>query len=207
DDYDDDDRPRRSRRRDDDDDDDRPRSRRGRRDEEYDEDDDRPRRGSRRRRDEGDDYDDYDDADRGDPDRRKKARAKQRRRAWQKTGTGVFLGFISMCIYTGAWGVGLLIYLMSFIMLVSGGVGMAGFVGILGYLCMGLSVVSWILFIVGCGFTVVCPGKNGEMGLGITSLSLGAVTLMFFLYLLLAAALGFVASSFRRMGMVSLFLF
>src|SRR5262249_51850139 len=141
----------------------------------------RRRGSSRRRRDEEDDYDDdYDDED---PERRKKARAKQRRKAWRKAGTGVFLNFISMCIYTGAFGVVLLMYLLAMIGAMAGSMGILGFVGILGYLVLGLMVVSWILFIVGSGFMISAPGKHGEMGLAITSLSLGAVTLLFFLYI------------------------
>src|SRR5262249_14997351 len=191
---DEDDRPRRARRRDEDEEDEEvPRSRRGRgrRDEEEDEDRSLRRSSARRRRDDEDDYDyedeeDYDD----DPERRKKARAKKKRRAWKTARTGVFLNFIAMCIYTGGQGIGLLMYLFLLIGASSASLGIIGFVGILGYLVMGLTVVSWILFIVGCGYTIVSPGKHGEKGLAITSLSLGAVALAFFLYILFTIEVG-----------------
>jgi hypothetical protein len=175
-----------SRRRDDDEDEDEPRRMKKSRRDDDDEDEDEPRRGKRasakRRRD--DDEDDYDDEDEGgSSEKRKKARERQRRKAWRKATTGVFLGFISMCTYTGACGLGVLIYIIFTITLLSGKLGMGGFGGILGYLVLGLLVVSWILFIVSGSFLVTTPGKNGEMGLGIATLSTGAVTLLFFVYL------------------------
>lgn len=181
-----------SRRRDEEEEEDEPRGRRsrGRRDEDEDE-DDRPSRrkraSARRSRDEDDDYDDdYEEADDEDrSDRRKKARARKQKQAWKRAGTGLLLNFISMCLYAGSWSVMLLIYLIVMVTLFSGklSMGTGGFVQILGYMGEGLMVVSWILCIIGCAFLLLSPGKHGEMGLGIATLSVAGVGMLFYLYL------------------------
>lgn len=173
-------------------DDDEPRrKKRSRRDEEEEEDDRitrRPRKASARRR-EDDDEDEYDDEG-GGSEKRKKALARQRRAAWRKATTGMFLMFISMCTYTGGWAVVALSLLVVILGTIAKSIGIIGFAGILMYLFYGLLFVSWILFIVAGAFMVTTPGKNGEMGLGIAALSVGAVSLLFALYLFIAGEMG-----------------
>ncbi len=196
-----------SRRREEDDEEDEPRGRRsrGRRDEEEDE-DDRPSRrkraSARRSRDDDDDYDDdEEDEDDDRSDRRKKARARKRKQAWRRAGAGVFLNFIAMCLYTGACGVGLLMYIVTLITAASrsqaGAATGFGFVGILGYLVLGLILVNWILSIIGYSMTIATPGRHGEMGLAIASVSLGAIVLLLFLSMMFGDFGGLGAMSIR----------
>jgi hypothetical protein len=178
-----------SRRRDDDaDDEDEPRrKKKSRRDDDEDEEPRRGKRASARRRRDEDEDDDYDDDDEGgSSEKRKKARERQRRKAWKTATTGVFLNFISMCAYTGGCAVVLLAFLVVLLATLVKSTGFLSFAGILGYLAIGLFMVAWIVYIVGSGFLVVSPSKNGEKGLGITCVSVGAVLLAFTIYIWVA---------------------
>src|SRR5262249_48368493 len=122
------------------------------------------------------------DDEEGGAERRKKAKARKRRQAWKKSGTGVFLNFISLCSYTGAWGIFLLIYTISMIQVLTKSMPGGGFFSILGYLADGLMVLCWVLFVVGGAFILLSPGRHGEMGLGIATLSVSSIVLIFYLY-------------------------
>src|SRR5262245_21851055 len=176
-----DDRPRRSRR-DDDDYDDEQRSRRGRGRRDDDEYDDRPsRRGSsRRRRDEDEDYEDEDPEERA---RRKKQQAKKERTGWRRARTGVLLFFISMCIYGGALSVAMLgVLIGSFLVAVKST--SFDILNLFGYLTIILLLPAYILSVVGLGFTVTSPTRNGAMGLAISSLATAALSAICYLILM-----------------------
>src|SRR5262249_25527259 len=102
--------------------------------------------------------------------------------AWKTARTGVFLNFISMCMYTGAWGVFLLMYILFMIALWTQSIGLLDFIRILSYLFQGLVVVSWVLCVIGSAYMIIAPGKHGEMGLAIATLSLGVMSVLLLFY-------------------------
>jgi len=166
DDEDDDDRPRKRRSRDDDDedDDDRPRSRRSR-DDDDDDDYDRPRKRSRDRDDDDDDY------DRG---RRKRGGGNP----WGKVRLGMLFEFITSGMLIGYSGCMLLGTLMMLLAIVARSGGMLDFGFVLFKIGMVLYVALQAPAVTGYVFTVFTPNKKGALGLGITSLVLGAVNLV-----------------------------
>jgi hypothetical protein len=63
------------------------------------------------------------------------------------------------------------------------GMGGGGFMMIIGYLCQGLLLAGVICILVGCCMGISSPGKNGEMGLAITTLVLSGLVVLFALTL------------------------
>jgi hypothetical protein len=163
------------------DDDDAPRKKKkSRRDD--DEEDDRPSRSKKSSR--------RDDDDDDDDDRGSSKSDKEKRRLWQKAGTGLFLGFIGSWTYVGAMGLSTLALIILLIAAFAGSLSMAGFTVILGYLAAALLLTSMVLNLVSAIFVMTAPGKNGEFGLGITTVSLtGAAALLLVLYLAAPAVL------------------
>src|SRR5262249_30781454 len=182
-----DDRPRRSRRRDDEDDyedESRGRRGRGRRDDDDDYDDRPSRRGSsRRRRDEEDDYDE--DLSPDERARRKKQQARKERAGWRRATTGTFLNFISMCLYLGAMGFALLGFLIFGVMMASKSTGSGEFLKLFGYGTVLLLLPTYILAVIGLGFTVTSTTRNGAMGLAIAATVTGGISLLCYLFLMI----------------------
>jgi hypothetical protein len=168
DDEDDDDRPRRRRSRDDDDqdDEDRPRSRRGRDDDDEDEEYDRPRK--RRSRDDEDEDEEYD----------RRRRRKSGGSPWGKVRIGMLFEFITSGMLIGYSGCMLLGTLMILLAILARSIGMLDFGGVLFKIGMVLYVALQAPAVTGYVFTVFTPNKRGALGLGITSLVLGAVNLV-----------------------------
>ncbi len=178
-----------SRRDDDDDDeeDERPskaKKKSSRRDEEdEDDEDDEDERPSRKKRASAKRRDDDDDDD--DDDEPKKQSPKKRRAGFKRASLGVHLNFIGHFVYAGALGFAVLSVLITAAMSSSRSGGGGGFLKVMGYLTALTLVGGMIVNVVGSGFIITTPGKNGELGLAIATVATSGVSLFMGIFLVI----------------------
>jgi hypothetical protein len=135
-----------------------------------------------------------------EPERRgKKKNARLKSDRWRRTGIGVLLHLIGSWLYTGAWGLVLLLWVIGMIMMMTAsargpGFGRpimagSGFLLVLGYLASALYFISLVLWVVGSSLSITTPGKNGEMGLAIAGVSVNGLALLFYLLIFIAPSI------------------
>lgn len=146
-----------------------PRSRRPARDDEV--------RPARRRPRDDDNEDDYDDEYDDDPEERERRKAKKTAAAIRRARIGVLLNFIGVCLFVGALGLELLLFLIGF-----AGAAISHDVHALSGLP---GIGNWITAAVGLGFLASGPGKYGARGLTIATAAVGALHLILLIVALL----------------------